>query len=500
MMENVDNLRWTGIKLITLGGWFVAISLLTISVYSGQNTFWAGCASAALNIVPTLACLARSTSRQTRDAVAIMAALQPAVFVYAMQGSAIQLDFHLYFFVALAALTSLCAIRPIIIASLVIVLHHLVLSFTAPDWVFYGGGGVGRVMVHGFATFSIALILCAVTAGIRRTLSEVAKAREDSLAQTQQLERQSGELKNALERAREERSARERAEQARNDQRHEDIEEFLQDFESSIATVIKSVSQTAYALGTTVKELDAIATETGSQAGDFSDAADAASQAAKTVARGVAELSTSITNIAVNVNQQDELTTLAARRASSGGGVVGSLTEHSDTIEEATRAIVRIAERTNLLSLNAAIEAARAGPSGRGFTIVAQEVKGLATQAAKAATEIEEFLSGVRTGTFEAERSFQTIDEAIAELDQAAKSIRSDVDGQRQSADTIQSYARNSANKVNIMAEQSKALASSAGATKKLSGELDQAASALAENIRNLESSTQKFVDKLRAA
>ena len=499
-MRSVEELRWTGIKLITLGGWTVTAMLLLESLFLGDLALGAALASALLNIIPTYSCMKRSTGTNTRSIVAIMAALQPAFLVYAVQENGLQLDFHLYFFVSLAALTSLCDTRPIIVAGVAIVLHHSLLSWLQPSWVFAGGGSLVRVMIHGIAVFLICAILCAVTIGIQRTLNDATEARRESLAQSKLLEEQSGDLQRALHRVEMERTAREEAEAERQRQRQIDIQEFLREFEVSIATVIKSVSATARTLEETVKELDAIAVETGDQAGEFAQTAVAASKAAKRVAQGIAELSNSITNIAINVSQQDELTSLAAQRAASGSSVVSSLTEHSDTIGEATRAIVRIAERTNLLALNAAIEAATAGPAGRGFTIVAQEVKALATQAAQAATEIEEFLSGVRTGTYEAERSFQTIDEAIGELDQAARAIRVDVDGQRLSASTIQDYARNSADEVGIMADRSRAFANAASNAKTLSSELDKAAGTLIANIRELEGSTERFVNKLRAA
>lgn len=179
---------------------------------------------------------------------------------------------------------------------------------------------------------------------------------------------------------------------------------------------------------------------------------------------------------------------------------MGGLSIHSDTIGEATRAIVRIAERTNLLSLNAAIEAASAGEAGRGFTIVAQEVKALAMQASQAATEIDEFLSGVRSGTLEAERSFEAIDTAITELAKAATTIRWDVESQRNSADTIEDYARAAADDVGAIAKRSKTLASTASNAKTLSTELDEAAAAMILNVRDLELSTAQFTANLKAS
>ena len=100
MIRNeVDTLRQQGIKWIAAAGWGTtfAIGLLTLSM--GQQALHACMVSALLNIVPSLHALQRRSDLAARLAVALMAALQPALLLYAMRGAAWQIDMHMYFFV-----------------------------------------------------------------------------------------------------------------------------------------------------------------------------------------------------------------------------------------------------------------------------------------------------------------------------------------------------------------------------------------------------------------
>ncbi|WP_075187782.1 methyl-accepting chemotaxis protein [Teredinibacter haidensis] len=80
------------------------------------------------------------------------------------------------------------------------------------------------------------------------------------------------------------------------------------------------------------------------------------------------------------------------------GGHAQDFVEKTNAIIKLTSAVNEIADQTNLLALNAAIEAARAGEHGRGFSVVADEVRGLAQRSAEATKEIESIVSGVING------------------------------------------------------------------------------------------------------
>ncbi len=498
MNLDIHALRQSGITLVTLGGWAIVLTISLMALTQGSNAVYAACASALLNLIPTLCVIKGRTDRYARMAIGIMAALQPSLMLFAMQGSLWQIDMHLYIFVALASLTMLWDVRPIIAACTIILLHHTLLSIFAPSWVFWGGGGFIRVAIHGAATVIIGSVMCWISLSLAKMMANIEEARRLSVSQAEELKQTSASLQQALAAVEVERevSAQNRAETIAN--RKAEYANVAAEFERSISGVTHAVAQTAEMLGRSARGLKNMATEAGTEARDVAGSAESASRAANTVAAGVAEMSLSISAIAANVGQQSELTARATERSGGGGQAIGSLSQQSRTIGEATRAIVRIAERTNLLSLNAAIEAASAGVAGRGFTIVAQEVKSLATQAGEAATEIDAFLTGVRSGTVEAEHSFKAIDSTIAELTETARSIRYDVENQQQSADTIEGFARNAAGEADAMVSRTKALFDRASAAGTLSRELETAAEALLENVRNLEQSTDNFMTNLK--
>lgn len=112
------------------------------------------------------------------------------------------------------------------------------------------------------------------------------------------------------------------------------------------------------------------------------------------------ELTSIVKQNANNVRQASTLAFSASDVATRGGNMVGHQAETMDGIKESSKKIAdiitvieRIAIQTNILPLNAAVEAARAGKQGRGFAAVASELRNLAQRSAGAATEIKTLFS-----------------------------------------------------------------------------------------------------------
>src|SRR5436190_1498240 len=154
--------------------------MLLILLFDLRNETQAIVASALTNVLPTLLARQRRYDFQVASVLGVSAAVQPALLVYLLSGHPWQMEGHMYFFVGLAALTLLCDWRPIAVAVAVIAVHHLLLGYLAPNWVFIGSGDLPRVLVHALAVSLVLGLLGPVMVNMARLFVAQADARAES--------------------------------------------------------------------------------------------------------------------------------------------------------------------------------------------------------------------------------------------------------------------------------------------------------------------------------
>nr|WP_222529137.1 methyl-accepting chemotaxis protein [Azospirillum sp. 412522] len=201
-------------------------------------------------------------------------------------------------------------------------------------------------------------------------------------------------------------------------------------FEAKVATVVEAVARSATQMHENASGMVGSVEQTRHQSEVATGAARQASGNVQTVASASEELSTSIQEISSQVDRSRGIATAAVAASEKAGVTMLQLTEGAQKIGEVVRLISGIAEQTNLLALNATIEAARAGAAGKGFSVVAGEVKALAAQTSKATGDIDARINEMRVLTIRTGEAIEEIGHAIAGLAEISLVVASAIEEQ----------------------------------------------------------------------
>jgi methyl-accepting chemotaxis protein len=198
-----------------------------------------------------------------------------------------------------------------------------------------------------------------------------------------------------------------------------EITRFGAEIETTLAELLALSNRMRSASGALTTAADHAADRTAGAAAASGDA----SANVRDIASAADELAVSVSEIERQIAQSHTIAAKAVDEAESTNAAVKALNEAAGRIGDVVSLITDIAEQTNLLALNATIEAARAGEAGRGFAIVASEVKALAGQTAKATEDIAAQISGMQKATTRSITALGAIERTIRDIGAISNTI-----------------------------------------------------------------------------
>jgi methyl-accepting chemotaxis protein len=248
------------------------------------------------------------------------------------------------------------------------------------------------------------------------------------------------------------------------------------------------------------RDLSSTAEETSRQASEVAGAAESASLNVQTVAASTEELAASVREINLQVLRSSESAETAVGDAKRTEGQIRNLAGAADRIGDVVNLIKAIADQTNLLALNATIEAARAGEAGRGFAIVASEVKNLAAQTGKATEDIAAKVSEIQSATAETVESIGAIAATIDVIREITSAVASAVEEQGAATAEIADNCQRAAGAATGVTGTITGVGHAAETTGRSAGELMGLATDLSGHAGTLQDEVQSFVEALKAA
>ncbi|HEY9102330.1 methyl-accepting chemotaxis protein [Chitinimonas sp.] len=249
-------------------------------------------------------------------------------------------------------------------------------------------------------------------------------------------------------------------------------------------------------------DVTASAEQIASSAQQLSVASHEQSNASTAMAAAVEELTVSISHVSDNAKDAHGLSRTSGELSEQGGAVILStvneireiaetvrlasermslLGDHTQQISSIVDVIKDIAEQTNLLALNAAIEAARAGEQGRGFAVVADEVRKLAERTSESTREITGMISQILTGS----------QDTLAVMQQSVSKVERGVDTANQAGEAIAQIHGSAEKVVGVVTDISTALREQSTVSNQVANNVERIAQMSEENDRAVEEASQ---------
>ncbi len=275
---------------------------------------------------------------------------------------------------------------------------------------------------------------------------------------------------------------------------------FANEFEIAVGGIIETVSSATVELEASANSLAMTADSTQQLSTVVAAASKDASINAQSVAVSAGEMSSSVNEISRQVQESNKIANEAVSQAKITDARVNELAQAATHIEDVIKLISSVAEQTNLLALNATIEAARAGSAGKGFAIVAQEVKALAAQTAKATEDISSQIADMQAVTAQSVKAIKEISGTIGRISEISSIIAAAVEEQGAATQEISRNVGGAAKGIAQVATSITDVNRGAEETGSAAAHMLSSARLLSNESKRLKFEAQKFLSTVRSA
>ncbi|MEL7517698.1 MAG: methyl-accepting chemotaxis protein, partial [Pseudomonadota bacterium] len=260
----------------------------------------------------------------------------------------------------------------------------------------------------------------------------------------------------------------------------------------TVGEVVTGVAEASSQLQTTSRMMAQTAEESSQRVNVVSASMTDANSGATAAAAASDEFAMSINEISRQAASSAELARKATDSAHDADSTISALSDSAQQVGQIVELIQTIAQRTNLLALNASIEAARGGEAGRGFAVVASEVKELAMQTSRATEQVAEQIRAMQDTTGASVNALRSIADQIQELESTAVSIASAVDQQSVAGQDL-------ARSIDLAARGTEQVSSHIADVRDLSLNTGSAASQVLSSATNLEGQSAVLSEQVNA-
>jgi methyl-accepting chemotaxis protein len=288
--------------------------------------------------------------------------------------------------------------------------------------------------------------------------------------------------------------------EARRRARSDTLQRLAEDFEEAIGGVATIVSSSAAELEASASSLTTAAEDTQRRSAEVASVFEHVSESVQAVAAASEQLASSVGEIGRQVHQASRVATAAVDHASKTDARISELSDAAERVGDVIRQITSIAERTNLLALNATIEAAKAGEAGRGFAIVASEVKALAAQTSKATEEVNVQIVAMQAATNDSVAAIKEIGATIGNIAEISGAIAAAVEQQGAATREISRNVHQAAQGTQEVAASFVDVNNGAAEVEAATAQLLSSAQALSGEGSHLEAEAKSFGARIGAA